>query len=515
MKRIAAVSLNAALMFGALACADRTASGPDESSPSTPAGIVVSNPKAGSTTGNSMGMRGSLSVSSGTVAYVSAAPGTFSDAESGSIRNETRSGASQSVQVIDGGFDPVAVEAEEGDEISLRIFMGVSQVRNLTLKVPPRRPPEVVRTSPPKGRTDVALNVQIVVVFSEPVDSSSVTSSVTLVHDGVGVNGHSVVSTDGLSAEFVLDSLLRGQTTYSLTIDPGLRDLDGDTLGDQSTTVFTTGTSELPVGQLLFTQISDRNIYRINADGTGLTRLTVGGADYHAQWSPNGRRIAYSHNVQDGSNRGFGTADIYVMDADGSNVIRRTVDSFFWSAAWSPDGRKLAISDEEVYYASTYLISADDDGSSITLLANDARSPAWSPDGSQIAYVHTSGDDGYHQIYLMKADGTGAHPVTEFDPGGIFGVAWSPDGRRLAFGKCLLGDCAIYVMEADGSGVHAITGLLEGTPALPTWSPDGAWIAFTLDTYPGGEWLPIIAYIPATGGSPHVLVTGGFGTSWH
>jgi hypothetical protein len=242
MKRIAAVSLNAALMFGALACADRTPSGPDESSPSTPAGIVVSNPKAGSTTGNSIGVRSSLNVSVGTIVYVSAASGTFPDAESASIRNQTKSGAQQSVQVIDGGFDPVAVEAEAGDEISLRLFTGVSDVRNLTVKVPPRRPPAVVRTSPAKGRTDVALNVQIVVVFSEPVDPSSVTSAVSLAHDGIGVNGHPVVSADGLSVEFVPDSVLRGETTYSLTIDPGIRDLDGDTLGESSTTIFTTGT---------------------------------------------------------------------------------------------------------------------------------------------------------------------------------------------------------------------------------------------------------------------------------
>jgi len=200
------------------------------------------------------------------------------------------------------------------------------------------------------------------------------------------------------------------------------------------------------------------------------------------------------------------------MNADGSNLVRRTVDAFFWSTEWSPDGRKLLVSDEEVYDAHIYVMSADDDGAAPALLVSDGRTPEWSPNGQQIAYVHTSGDDGYHQVYVMNPDGTGVRPLTEIDPGGIFGVTWSPDGKRIAFSKCLSGSCGIYVMDADGSRISKVADVVY--PGDLAWSPDGAWIAFSMNEYFGREWSPSVAYIPARGGAPRVIVAGGWNPSW-
>jgi WD40 repeat protein len=453
--------------------------------------------------------------SASSVAYVSAVPGTFTFpiAVSAVVRNKTRAGPPRSVQMIDGGFDPIDIDAEVGDELSITVSIAGGGVRpSIAIKVPARRAPTVVRTNPPKDRTDVSLTVQVLAVFSEPVDQSSVTSSsVALLQDGIAVKGSVRVSADGLSAGFITDSPLQLETTYSMVINQGIRDLDGDALDDASTIAFMT---EPPtsVGQLVFAQLSDRQIYRTNADGTGLTRLTSAGNNDRPVWSPDGRRIAFAKNIPGPSNRGWGITDIYLMDADGSNIVRRTVDSDFWSAVWSPDGRKLAISDEGIYYAEIYLISADDDGSSPTLLATEARSPAWSPDGKQIAYVHTSGDDGYHQVYVMNADGTGARPFTENDGGGIYGLAWSPNGKRIAYSKCLAGSCDLYVMDADGGPASQITH--AGNAQWAAWSPDGAWIALTLSNYSGSEWRPSVAYVPAQGGTPRVVVIGGFNPSW-
>jgi Tol biopolymer transport system component len=158
------------------------------------------------------------------------------------------------------------------------------------------------------------------------------------------------------------------------------------------------------------------------------------------------------------------------MDADGSNVKRLTVKGDLWSAAWSPDGRKLAVSDEGVYESDIWVITVDEGGSAPVHLAKDAKLPAWSPDGEQIAYVHTSGDDGYNQVYVMNADGTVARPLTVIDPGGIGGLAWSPDGKRIACSKCLAGSCDLYVMDAGGGLPRRIIGNAQSA----AWSPDGS-----------------------------------------
>src|SRR5688572_17099968 len=177
MRRTTVIALSVAAAVGAAACSDRSPSGPGDMKLNPPQGMVVSNPSVSAGTAVSTELRSSAVASANTQAYVSAEPGTFPDAVSVSLRNETKATISQSAVVIDGGFDPVAVNADEGDELSLKFFDrdGGSTVR--AVKVPARRKPGVVRTNPAKGRTDVALNVQVLIVFSEPVEKSSVTSS--------------------------------------------------------------------------------------------------------------------------------------------------------------------------------------------------------------------------------------------------------------------------------------------------------------------------------------------------
>jgi Tol biopolymer transport system component len=62
-------------------------------------------------------------------------------------------------------------------------------------------------------------------------------------------------------------------------------------------------------------------------------------------------------------------------------------------------------------------------------LAGEVMSADWSPDGTQIAF---SRDDGQHaRVMLIPADGGEEKPLAE-NEGFLRGVAWSPNGARLA-----------------------------------------------------------------------------------
>jgi len=203
-------------------------------------------------------------------------------------------------------------------------------------------------------------------------------------------------------------------------------------------------------------------IYIMNPDGTGVTRLTNDvPAALATAWSPDGSKIAFQVEVI--------TSDVYVMNADGSGVTELTYTGNDTGPAWSPDGSKIAFTSYGSGNSEVSVMNAD--GSGVTALGAGSY-PAWSPEGTKIAF---SGDSG---IYVMNADGSGVTRLT-IPPSEAqdFGPAWSPDGSKIAFASSGGGNSAVYVMNADGSGQMRLTNNVAHDSG-PAWSPDGSKIAF-------------------------------------
>ena len=122
--------------------------------------------------------------------YVSLAAGTYPTGVT-AIITSPRAPGPITAPMVNGGLDPLPVPAVAGDTIDLEIrgADGVT-LASPRYKVPGARRPRVVRTVPPRGKTDVAVNASIIIVFSEPVSSATVTpATLSVIGNGVQVAG--------------------------------------------------------------------------------------------------------------------------------------------------------------------------------------------------------------------------------------------------------------------------------------------------------------------------------------
>jgi hypothetical protein len=229
------------------ACTDQHPAAPAQSSLATR--IIVSAPNAQVSPASITSAERSPNVAadalptSSTLVYVSLPPGSVSAGSSATIRNR-RTGDLVEVSMVDGGFDPTPIAAVADDDLTIDIRGGSSVLMSATIRVPRRRPPTVVRSEPPNGKTEVPLNEQIEVVFSEPVDPTSIPASLQLLYTDRIVSGLATPNSSGLVAQFAPNASLAPNTQYTLVITTGVRDLAGEALEQSVRVNFTTAETE-------------------------------------------------------------------------------------------------------------------------------------------------------------------------------------------------------------------------------------------------------------------------------
>lgn len=485
---VRAVLASAALAWlGACGSDSDTLGSPENTSPA----FLVSNPISSSAPAIPSGATASVTGSRGDapVAYVSLASGEIPAGTWAAIRNR-RTGTTVPARIVEGGFDPVAVEAIAGDtlDIAIEVSSGSSPL-NFLIVVPATAPPIVVRTDPADGKRDVPLNARIVIVFSEPIDGTTITGSTIRLNRGLAeVAGEvQVADAEHLTAELVPAEPLAAGTEYELEITQAVRDLDGEALKTALTVHFTTGAEPPPPPALAF--VSDRTgtdqIYVANADGTGVTRLTNG---ERPALSWDGRRIAFHRTSFSTSPP---SAVTYVMNTDGTGERVLAEGEY---PAWSPDGSKIAVS----LGAGIAVIDAEGFGfgrliSEVFMQPDDYLFlPAWSPDGQRLAFVRAGNwFDVPSQTYIMNADGSELRPLVSVDDPVEWyesEPAWSPDGSLIAFDTGdSTGEHVVASLAWDGTGSRTImyrrptSSYYAGNA---DWSPDGRMLAFGQVTGP-------------------------------
>jgi dipeptidyl aminopeptidase/acylaminoacyl peptidase len=224
------------------------------------------------------------------------------------------------------------------------------------------------------------------------------------------------------------------------------------------------------------------------------------------QISPDGSRVVFVASRMNGPKDTYET-DLYLVNVAGGAVRRLTNTHSDSNPVWSPDSRKIAFvrapskkgERPQIY---SYEVSTGR-VKQLTYVKSGAGSPVYSHDGKHIAFSSVTLDAPHAAYVDFKAAGfTPKTNQKKTDVRIIRTLSFEANGAGYTYDR----HRHIWVMNADGSGAHALTRGTRWSEGNPQWSPDDKTIAFDSLRYESVAGGPNDIYtIPARGGAMHKL----------
>jgi Tol biopolymer transport system component len=150
-------------------------------------------------------------------------------------------------------------------------------------------------------------------------------------------------------------------------------------------------------------------LHAVAADGSGHRLLRTGGDASWPAWSREGRRLAFTSVDRRG---------IFVVNADGTGLRRVTrTQTLDVQPAWSPDGRRLAFARFVPGWRTEIFVVGLDRRGLLRLTRNRGQDlePHSAPNGRRIAWAFTSTREraARPRIHTMNPYGTAKRSVTD------------------------------------------------------------------------------------------------------
>ena len=286
------------------------------------------------------------------------------------------------------------------------------------------------------------------------------------------------------------------------------------------------------------------HVWMTSWDGASTIQATTSKQSEHdPRWSPDNRYLAFLS-----SREGAKETQLWLLDRRGGEAVRITsVAGGISDYAWSPDGARVVLVSEDPDSAEAdttapprpivitrYHFKNDDEGylegrhyhlylldvathqvQQLTSGSFDEENPAWSPDGRSIAFVsnHDADPDRSENsdVFVMDATpGAPARQLTTFRGSDEGDLAWSPDGKRIAYLRgseprfSAYSQDRVAMVSVDGGAPRILTAALDRPFRSLRWSSDGASIIGIVED----DRTRLLARVNPTDGAVQHVVDG-------
>jgi len=242
-------------------------------------------------------------------------------------------------------------------------------------------------------------------------------------------------------------------------------------------------------------------LYTLSAIGGKAALVSHGGYPGQPRWSPDGKRIFHTNNIDEGSGD-WAKLSLAVVPAEGGKVktIPIEFDEKMIKPAWggggdvSPDGKTIVLSGQTKKDTSWHwqIWTLPVVGGKPKQLTQTPASvlngfPCWSPDGKTIAYVRARDDKaGFGEVNIYTVPVNGGDPkvlTSDSDSVKFCPIAWSPDGKMIAYfspDSANEGRAGILKILSINDGVSRVVAKVKMVHVNIelAWSPDSKRIAF-------------------------------------